>query len=111
MYCSVCTHPEGAEIVEDWVFSQSLRLTAERYGVGYRSLQRHLDQCIPSIMAEYEYKDYRAAFKATAEWLRLHFESANKNPQPIKRRPKSIITKPVVFTWSRRAWKDKPKGV
>ena len=103
MYCTICTHKQGAEIVEDWVYSKSLRGTAERYGVGYRSLQRHLDLCVASIMAEREEAEYRAAFARTAQRLRLYFGKVNR-----RRQRKSIITKPVEFTWSRRSWKRKP---
>lgn len=102
MYCSICTHKQGAEIVEDWVYSKSLRRTAERYGVGYRSLQRHLDLCVASVMAEREEAEYRAAFAKTSIRLRLEFA-----PVPRRRPRRSIITMPVEFTWSRRSWKRK----
>ena len=102
MYCTICTHKQGAEIVEDWCYSKSLRVTAARYGVGYRSLQRHLDLCVASVMAEREEAEYRAAFAQTAEWLRGYYRPITK-----KRQRKSIITKPVEFTWSRRSWKRK----
>lgn len=90
--------------MEDWAYSRSLRQTALKYGVGYRSLQRHLDLCIPSIYAERENRQYEAAFKHNAEWLRHYFKMKMRKP-----RRKSIIKKPVEFSWSRRAWKKTNK--
>ena len=102
MYCTVCRHLQKAQIVLDWAYTGSLRETARRYGIGYRSLQRHLDLCIPSIMAERERREYEAAFKRVADWLRVLFSFKMR-----KKRPKSIVKKKVEYTWSRRSWKDK----
>lgn len=84
--------------------SGSLRVTADIYGVGYRSLHRHIDLCVASILAEKEAMEFETAFRETAQLLRFYFSLKNRKP-----RPKSIITKPVEFTWSRRAWKKKSK--
>ncbi len=102
MYCSICTHPKQIEIVEDYIYSGSLRQTAERYEVGYRSLQRHIDFCIASIFSEFEEREYQSEIKKCEEHLRIIFGFKQR-----KMRPKSIIKKPVEFTWSRRAWKRK----
>jgi hypothetical protein len=67
-------------------------------------LQRHLDLCIPSIYAERENREYEAAFKENAEWLRIYFKMKMRKP-----RRKSIITKKVEFSWSRRAWEKNKK--
>lgn len=106
MYCTICANPNRAEIIEDWAHTGSLRLTASRYRVGYRSLQRHIDLCLASILSEQEKRAYEAAFSETAATLRSHFTNLMR-----KRRPKSIITKPVKFTWSRRAWKRKKSNI
>lgn len=105
MLCSVCRHPQRAQIGEDWAYTGSLRKTAYKYGIGYRSLQRHLDYCISSICAEIEQSKYEAAFKEFADILRVIFRPMKKKP------PRSIITKPIEYTWSRRAWnkRNKPK--
>lgn len=100
MYCSICRNPKRAEIVLDWAYSGSLRTTATRYRIGYRSLQRHIDLCLASILSEREQREYEAAFGDTAAFLRSCFTIEIRKP-----RPRSIITKPVEFTWSRRAWK------
>ncbi len=100
MYCTICTNPNKATIVEDWAYTGSLRRTAKRYGVGYRSLQRHIDLCLASILSEKEQQQYEAAFRESAAWLRQLFAFTMRKP-----RPKSVITTPVQFTWSRRAWK------
>jgi hypothetical protein len=89
-------------MIEDWVRSLSLRRTASRYGVGYRSLQRHIDLCVASILSEQEQREYEAAFHENADRLRWYFALKMRKP-----RPRSIITKSVEFTWSRRAWKKK----
>ena len=91
--------------MEHWAASGSLRATALVYGVGYRSLHRHIDLCVASILAEKEAKEYETAFRETAKLLRFYFSQMNRKP-----RPKSIITKPVEFTWSRRSWKKKIDG-
>lgn len=54
----------------------------------------------PFLMAEQENKEFEREFKEVAELLRLVFM-----PPPKPYRLKSIITKEVKFTWSRRAWK------
>lgn len=105
MYCNICSKPFRAEIIEDWAYSESLRRTAARYGVSYRSLQRHLDLCLASICAERENRAYKAEFDDVAEWLRFYFRLQMRKP-----RRRSIITKPIEYTWSRRSWKGK-KGL
>ena len=102
MPCSICRHPQQAEMIIDYAYTCSLRATARRFGAGYRSLQRHLGRCIVSLMAEQEQKDYEREFAEVAELMRLHFQ-----PQPKPYRRKSIITKRIEFTWSRRAWANR----
>jgi len=75
-----------------------------RYGVGYRSLQRHIDLCLAAILSEQEKRAYETALSDTAALLRSYFAIKMRKP-----RPKSIITKPIEFTWSRRAWKSNKK--
>lgn len=104
MYCSICKHPKQAEMIEHYARSGSFRLTAAYYRVGYRSLHRHIDLCVASILAEQEERDYQKAFKENAKWLRTYFGIIKRKP-----RPKSIIKKKIEWTWSRRAW-DKKKG-
>lgn len=104
MYCTICRNPKSPEIVEDWAYSGSLRFTAAKYRVGYRSLQRHIDLCLASVLSEKENLEYEDAFDDNARLLRWCFAVKMR-----KRRPKSIITKPVKFTWSRRAWKTDNK--
>jgi hypothetical protein len=102
MTCSICQHPRQAEMIIDYAYSCSLRATASRFNAGYRSLQRHLEHCIPVLMAEQEQRNYEREFAEVAELIRGHFQPMSK---PYRR--KSIITKKVEFTWSRRAWKKK----
>lgn len=102
MYCSICKHPKQIEIVEDYIYRGSLRQTAERYEIGYRSLQRHIDFCIASIYSEIEEREYQAELEKWDEYLRMIFGFHQS-----KARPTSIIKKPVEFTWSKRAWKRK----
>jgi hypothetical protein len=102
MFCSICQHPQQAEMIIIYAQINSLRATANYFNVGYRSFLRHLDRCIPYIMEEQEKREYERDFKETAKKLRLHFQPELK---PYRR--KSIITKKVEFTWSRRAWAKK----
>lgn len=99
MSCSICRHPRQAEMIIDYAETCSLRATARRFGAGYRSLLRHLERCIPVLMAEQEQKEYEQEFKEVAELLRLNFQ-----PLPPPYRRKSIVTIKIEFTWSRRAW-------
>ena len=105
MFCSICRHPKQAEMIIDYAYSCSLRATARRYNAGYRSLQRHLENCIPLVMAEKEQKEFEREFKEFADLVRLCFQPP---PEPYRR--KSIITKPVEFTWSRRGWTKKDES-
>ncbi len=102
MYCTICTHSKQIEIVEDYIYSGSLRRTSRRYDVGYRSLHRHIDLCLASIYSEAAEREYQEELKFWEQQLRWQF-----GYKPKKKRPKSIITKPVEFTWSRRSWKKK----
>lgn len=104
MNCSICRHRQHAEIIIDYAQTSSFRVTAERFGVGYRSLHRHIERCIYALMEEDEQSDYRKAFEITARILRNSFKVHIK-----PRRPKSIITKNVDFTWSRRSWSKNKK--
>lgn len=102
MNCSICKHPQQAEMIEHYARSGSFRQTASFYEVGYRSLHRHIDLCVASILAEQEEKDYQKAFKQEARWLRFYFNALMRKP-----RPTSIITKEIDWTWSRRSWSKK----
>lgn len=102
MNCSICRHPQQVEMIIDYAHTLSLRATANNYGVGYRSLHRHIERCIYALMEEDEQQRYEYELKETAELLTLHF-----TVQQRPRRRKSIITKEVKFTWSRRAWSGK----
>lgn len=106
MSCSICALPIRGEIVQDWIRSSSLRRTAQRYGVGYKSLHRHIRKCLAAVMAEQDERHFQEEFANIAGLLRRVFAP------PLAQRPRrhrSIITKPVQFTWSRRAWKSKSK--
>lgn len=105
MLCSICTHSDPAKIVEDYIYSGSLRQTAMRFGVGYRSLQRHIDLCLASIYSEKEQREYREGLENTARKLEWYFGYKNRKP-----RPKSIIKKDIQVSWGRRAWIRKKKN-
>ena len=107
MYCSICKHPHKAEMIEHYARSGSFRYTADCFSVGYRSLHRHFDLCVASILAEQEEKDYQEAFKENARWLRMYLTMKMRKP-----RPTSIVTKEIDWTWSRRSWgkKEGKKG-
>lgn len=102
MNCSICQHPQQAEMIIDYAQTFSLRVTASRYNVGYRSLHRHIESCIYALMEEDEQQRYERELGEVAGLLTLHF-AVQQRP----RRKKSIITKKVEYTWSRRAWSGK----
>ncbi len=101
MFCSICQHPQQPEMIIDYAVTCSLRETANNFGVGYRSLHRHLERCIVALMIEQEAKDYDKDFAEVAELVALFYMPS------FKSRPKSIIKMPIEFTWSRRAWKPR----
>jgi hypothetical protein len=101
MNCSICRHPQAAEMIIDYAYTCSLRVTASRFNVGYRSLQRHIERCVYALMEEAEQQEYEQKLSSVAEDLRFYFEYKMR-----PRRKESIITKKVNFTWSRRAWKQ-----
>jgi hypothetical protein len=103
MWCSICQHEDSAEILLDYARTRSLRITAEHYGIGYRSLARHLKVCLYAILENLEEEAYKADL-AEAERLITEYYL---EPETYKRRKKSIIKKPIKFSWSRRAWKTK----
>ena len=88
-------------MIVDYAYSCSLRVTASRFNAGYRSLHRHLERCLPVLMAEQEQQQYEREFADVAALIKLYFQP---NPKPYRRKS---ITKQVEFTWSRRAWKKK----
>lgn len=51
MTCTICRHPESQAINAAIVQRVSYRTIARRYGVGYRSVGRHL-RCIRRIIRE-----------------------------------------------------------
>jgi hypothetical protein len=89
-------------MIVHYAITCSLRKTSGYFNAGYRSLQRHLEYCIPLVMAEEEQKGYERDFAEVALLLWLRF-------QPPFRR-KSIIKKKVEFTWSRRAWMNEGRN-
>lgn len=104
MNCSICQHPRQAEMIIDYAYTLSLRVTANNYGVGYRSLQRHIKKCIYALMKECEQRRYEQELAETAELLTLHFTY-----QQRPRRKRSIITRKVECNWGRRAWERKKR--
>jgi hypothetical protein len=63
MNCSICSHPNHPEIVAEYTRSGSYRRTAPRFGVGYRSLQRHITYCVYAVMEEAEQDDFERAVR------------------------------------------------
>jgi len=106
MNCSICQHPQQADIIIDYAYTKSFRLTALRYRIGYRSLQRHVSRCIYALLEEQEQNEYELEFSRVVNLLAFYC-----NPSPKPYRLKSIITKPVEFTWSRRAWKARKESL
>lgn len=103
MSCRICKHPKHGEMVVRYAQTDSYRTVAEMFGVSAKTLQRHVTQCVYSVMGEFEEREYRKFLEYVFQYLLWEF-----TPQR-KKRPKSIITSDIQFTWSRRAWKKNPK--
>jgi hypothetical protein len=109
--CSICRHPEGAQIVAHYLTTDSLRLTASCFGVGYRSLQRHITRCVLNICIEQNEREFELELGLQSFLLTKELNERYNAPRLDKRkpRPQPMVTKPVKYTWSRRAWKgEKP---
>ena len=100
MACKICKHPRHAEMVVDYARTSSYRKVAQMYGVNFKTLQRHISKCVYAVMSEAEEKEYQTILNQVARMLTFEFA-----PLP-KKRPKSLITKPFEWTWSRRSWKQ-----
>jgi hypothetical protein len=102
--CCICSHPHQAEMLVDYAYRLSLRRTANAYGVNYRSLARHIENCLPVIMAEYEENQFQQHLKEEIEFLRGELI---KDSMPKRRT--SIIKRKVKTSWGRRNWKNGTK--
>jgi hypothetical protein len=67
MNCSICSHPDHPEMVAHYVRFGSYRGTAANFGVGYRSLQRHITYCVYTVMAEAEQDDFEQALREVSD--------------------------------------------
>jgi hypothetical protein len=75
--CSICTHPESRKIITTYFDSWSYRKTASRFSVGYRSLQRHVNSCIPRLLERIETVEFQERF----EFVVLALIEANNGTQ------------------------------
>ncbi len=107
--CSICIHPGGAQIVADYFITESLRRTAKRFGVGFRALQRHINVCVPAICLEGNDREFYEKLELESKKLTRELNLLFNAPRLDRRipRPKTMITKKVEFTWSRRGWKKR----
>ena len=107
--CSICADSRSPDIVAAYIRLRSLRKTAAIFHVGYKSLERHLADCVPRIYSEVKEERFQQKLKELVNQLRIIFNRQYNAPRLDKRvpRPKSIITKEVKFTWSRRGWKNR----
>jgi len=105
--CSICRHPQGAYIVAHYLETDSLRLTASCFGVGYRSLQRHIKVCVLNLCIEQNDRDFKINLRLQGKQLTDELNNRYNAPRLDKRkpRPQPMVTKPVEYTWSRKAWK------
>lgn len=109
--CSICEHPDGAQIVADYFITESLRRTANRFRVGFRALQRHIKVCVPSICLEGNEREFYEKLELESRKLTKELNLLFNAPRLDRRipRPQPMVTKKVEFTWSRRSWK-KPEN-
>jgi hypothetical protein len=101
MVCSICSHPEHPEMLIDYARTFSYRRTATKFGVGYRSLHRHIKNCLRLILKDADDLIFEMRLDEVKGNLTQKFAAAMK-----PKRHRSILTKKVTFTWSRRAWKS-----
>jgi hypothetical protein len=75
--CSICTHPDSRKIIASYFDTWSYRKTASRFRIGYRSLQRHINRCIPFLLERIETVEFEERLKFVA----LAIIEANKGTQ------------------------------
>lgn len=107
--CKICSHPRGADIVAMYFAIDSLRKAASLYQVSFKTLHRHIQNCLAQIGLEKRETSFQTKLRLESIALMEELNSRYNAPRLDKRRPrpKPIITKPVEFTWSRRGWKRK----
>jgi hypothetical protein len=101
--CKICRHSKHAQMVIAYAYIGSFRTVAGMYGVSFKTLQRHITECVYSVISEVEEQNYQRYLKYVSEMLTWEYMP------PQKKRPKSIITTHVEYTWSRRSWKKNAK--
>lgn len=107
--CKICRHPQSADIVAFYFATDSLRTAAKLFDVSFKTLHRHIQNCLVRIGIENREKEFqrqlREESKALTDELNARFNAPRLDMR--RPRPKPMVTKPVEFTWSRRAWKAK----
>ncbi len=98
MACKICNHPKHGEMVIQYARNPSYRNVAKKYGVSFKSLQRHVNQCVYEVMEEAEEERYRKVFEYATVVLMVEYGRIRKTTY------KSLVTKPIEWTWSRRSW-------
>lgn len=111
--CTICADSRSPEMVATYIRSRSLRQTAAAFGVGYKSLERHLTDCVSRMFSDFQEEQFQHKLKESVNLVHIVCQRRYNAPRLDMRvpRPKSIITKDVKFSWSRRSWKDKKKAV
>lgn len=107
--CKICRHPQRDKIVATYFALSSLRAAAGIYGLSFKTLHRHIQNCLMQIGFDKREVDFKVELFIQGDMLRKELNARYNAPRLDKRRPRpqSIITKEVKFTWSRRAWKKK----
>jgi len=105
--CKICRHSQSADIVAVYFATDSLRIAAKIFGLSFKTLHRHITNCLVQIGFDNREKSFQRKLmeegKAIEEDLNARFNQPRLDMR--RPRPKSIIKKPVEFTWSRKAWK------
>ncbi len=105
--CKICRHPQSADIVSVYFATDSLRTAAKLYGMSFKTLQRHIQNCLAQIGFNNRENEFQERLMsegiAIIKELNNRFNAARLDVR--RPRPKPMITKPVEYTWSRRAWK------
>ncbi len=107
--CLICRHPQGAEIIGVYFATDSLRTAARLCGVSFKTLHRHIQNCLVQIGFDNREKEFQLRLMEESNALTDELNARFNAPRLDKRRPrpKPMVTKPIEYTWSRRAWKSK----
>jgi hypothetical protein len=77
--CTICKDPRSPEIIGTYIRIGSVRAAAEQFKVGYRSLHRHISECVPRIYLEEEDRLFHEKLRKVSEKIIMRLKKSKKD--------------------------------